>query len=339
MTAVLVSCGILLWRRRNETGDHSRTIQAIFSWVSASFALLFIVRTWLGTTPADGAFFDPEHTFVPILFLIAFFLYPIEVIRPVINRAKVYAFLFVPLLALFIVGMCTGITYTPIYTYSDLREHIGEFNVLFRIFTMTVILFYSFFLFLIPYDWRKSSADRKFITYYALWFCIIMLLQFAVQLFHIRWIVILHQVVWIAFFMGVAHYELNERLLIPKSVNDSEGDDPEVPEDRLWKEITLMLDNNEKWRSPNLSLVSLSEQLESNRTYVGESFKRNTGMTFVEYINRRRVEYVADMLKKNPKADVHELFNYVGYRQRSTAWRNFQKVMGMTLTDYLEGLK
>jgi hypothetical protein len=41
------------------------------------------VRIWLETTPADGAFFDPEHTFVPILFQIAFFLYPIEVIRPV----------------------------------------------------------------------------------------------------------------------------------------------------------------------------------------------------------------------------------------------------------------
>jgi AraC-like DNA-binding protein len=97
--------------------------------------------------------------------------------------------------------------------------------------------------------------------------------------------------------------------------------------------------NNEKWRDPNLSLSSLSEVLESNRTYVGEAFKRNTGMTFIEYLTKHRIDYIVARTKDDPKADIHQLFNHVGYRQRSTAWRNFQKITGMTPTEFVNNLK
>ena len=109
--------------------------------------------------------------------------------------------------------------------------------------------------------------------------------------------------------------------------------------DNLWGRILLLLESNDQWRSPELSLTSLSERLESNRTYVGEAFKRNTGRTFVDYITNRRINYVVETLKRNPEANIYELFNYVGYRQRSTAWRNFQKITGFTPTEFIERLK
>ena len=140
VTATLITCGVLLWRRRAETGDYSRTIQALFSWVSAFFTFTFIFRTWEGTAPADATLFEPEHTFVPLLCQMTFFFYPLEVIRPTMGRAKLYGLLFVPLLLLVIIGMCGGIQYTPLYTYSDLWQHIGEFNVWFRLLTLLIML-------------------------------------------------------------------------------------------------------------------------------------------------------------------------------------------------------
>ena len=298
------------------------------------------MRTWQETTTSDGAFFEPEHTFVPLLMQMTFFLYPLELIRPTLNKVKVYALLFMPMMLLVAVGMCAGIEYTPIYTYADLWQHIGKFNVWFRLFSLMVMLFYCFSLFLVPYDWRKSSIDKRFITLYSCGFCLIGLLHFSIQMSHAYFLVLAHQIVWISFFLSVTWYELRERLPLPKAAIElKEFCDCDPTDDDLWREITLLLNNNDKWRDPDLSLSSMSELLESNRTYVGEAFKRNTGMTFIEYLTKRRIDYVVARIKDNPKVDIHELFNHVGYRQRSTSWRNFQKITGMTPTEFIDNLK
>ena len=336
MTAALITCGILLWKRRKETGDYSRSIQAILSWVSAFFTFVFIFRTWAETTAPDSTYFAPEHIFIPLLCQMTFFFYPLEVIHPIISRTKVYTLLFTPLLLLALVGMCTGIEYTTIYTLTDLWQHIGEFNVWFRLLTLAIMLFYCFSLFLVPYDWRNSSADRKFIIKYALGFCLIGLLHFAILVTHAHWLLLVHQTAWITLFLYVAYYELSERLQVPHSASKDAVKATAVSADeKLWAHTLAMLDNNDKWRSPELSLTSLAEHLESNRTYVGESFKHNTGMTFVEYITHRRIGYVVETLKREPDTNLNELFNYVGYRQRSTAYRNFQKIMGMSTTEFI----
>lgn len=340
-TVTFLWCGILLWRRRSETGDYSRNIQAVLCWIGAIFAFMFIFRTWQKTTAADGAFLEPEHIFVPVIIQMTYFLYPLEVMRPTVSRAKIYTMLFAPLLVLALIGMCSGIEYTPILNYADLWEHLGEFNVQFRLLTLIVMLFYSFSLFLVPYDWRHSSADRKFILTYSSGFCIIGLVHFLTQMTHMYWLVPIHDLLWMLFFILVTKYELYERLLPSSSIDINTHDNDVVSEDDnlLWEHIALLLESNGKWRSPELSLTSLSEQLESNRTYVGEAFKRNTGRTFVDYITHRRINYVVESMKRNPEANINELFNYVGYRQRSTAWRNFQKITGFTPTEFIKGLK
>lgn len=340
MTISLIASGVLLWKRRKETGDYSRIIWAILSWLSAFFCMTFIMRTWMETTTADGAFFEPEHTFVPILIQMTFFFYPLEVIRPTASRSKVYAILFAPLLTLVCIGMCAGIEYTPIYTYADLWQHIGEFNVWLRLFALTAMLIYCFSLFLVPYDWRKSSADKRFILLYSCAFCLMGIINFSLQITHSYWLQFVHQIVWATFFLSVAWYELKERLLVPKTIQEAEASCTcDHEDDCLWGQILLWLDSNEKWRDPNLSLSTLSELLESNRTYVGEAFKRNTGMTFVKYLTKRRIDYVTARLEEDPDADIHELFNYVGYRKRSTARRNFQKVTGVTPTEFIDKVK
>ena len=334
----LVVSGILLWKRRLETGDYSRYIQAIFSWVSAFFAFTFIFRTWAESTVVSGALLEPEHTFVPLLIQMTFFFYPLAMIRPM-NPMKVYALLFAPLLVLFIIGMCGGIQYTTIQTYSDLWQHIAEPNVLFRLFALTVMLLYGFSLFLVPYDWRKSSADRRFIRNYAIGYCLIGVFHFAVQLSHSYIFLLLHQMMWIFFFLSIAYYELKERLLMPKMKEHHGTTGPDSETMDLWGRIVTVLENEGRWRDPNLGLSSLSDELNSNRTYVGDAFKQNTGLTFVEYITKRRIDYVIGELKQNPQANIQELFVYVGYSQRTTAMRNFKKITGATPSEFIKDLK
>jgi YesN/AraC family two-component response regulator len=133
---------------------------------------------------------------------------------------------------------------------------------------------------------------------------------------------------------------LKERLPVPENDSIAGAEDkPYEIIDKLWIDVTHLLIEQQGWRNPELSLMSLSEELASNRTYVGEAFKKFAGCTFSEYIAKRRIEYVVSELKRNPKANLQALFSYAGFRQRSTAYRNFQKIMGVTLTEYLENLK
>ena len=340
MTLAFVVCGFLLWRCRKEPHDYSRTIQAIFSWASAFFAFTFIFRTWDGTTTSDGAYFEPEHTFVPLLMQMTFFLYPLEVINPVISRTKVYALLFLPLLLLVSVGMCGGIEYTPIHGYDDLWLHLGEFNVWFRLLTLVVMFLYTFALFLVPYDWRHSSADRKFILRYASGFCLIGLLHFTIQATHAYLFVLLHQVVWMSFFFWVTWYELKARLL-PVPVYHEPLREPETGagEDELWQKILRLMEEEEGWFNPEITQAYLVDKLFSNRTYIAEAFKRNTGMTFKDYQIKCRIDLIVQELKHNPHTDMQDLFFRVGYRDYSTAWRNFRKVMGMSPTEFVDTLQ
>ena len=340
MTLGLIICGILLWRCRKETHDYSRTIQAIFSWVSAFFAFTFIFRTWAGSLTVDGAFLEPEHTFVPMFIQMIFFLYPLEVMKPLINPIKVYILLFTPLLAIAVVGMCAGIVYTPIHTYEDLWAHIAEPNVLFRLFALIVMLFYSFSLFLVRYDWRQSSADRNFIRMYAIGFCLIGLLHFTIQVTHSYVAQLMHQLVWMAFFFSITYYELKERLVYTSKANSDQAEDKvEKCEDELWKRIMLVLETHEGWCRPDINMTVLSEEVFSNRTYVNEAFHRNAGTTFGEYLIRRRIDFVVSEMKRNTETNIQELFQKAGFRQRTTAWKNFHKVMGMSPSEFLATLK
>ena len=340
MTAGFVACGFLLWKRRSETGDYSRAIQAVLSWVAAFFTATFMFRTWAGTTTADGAFFEPEHTFMPLLAQMTFFLYPLEVIKPAVSRTKVYAFLFVPLLLLVFIGMCAGIDYTPIHSYEDLWQHIWEPNVLFRVVTLTVMLFYAFALFLVPYNWDSSSVSKKFILLYALGFLLMGIFHYLIQITHIYGFIIFHHISWFMLFVGVAWYELKERLVaVPQAAVSAPVEvAAQQHPDELWEKILYALEQEQQWRNPELTLTSLSRLVFSNRTYVGEAFKRNASLTFSEYIVKRRISYVSSALKENPHSKIKELFHYAGYRSRTAGWKNFHKVTGVSPSEFIANL-
>lgn len=340
MTAGFVACGFLLWKRRRETGDYSRAIQAVLSWVAAFFTATFLFRTWAGTTTADGAFFEPEHTFIPLLAQMTFFLYPLEVIKPAVSRTKVYAFLFVPLLLLVFIGMCAGIDYTPIYSYEDLWQHIWEPNVLLRVVTLTVMLFYAFALFLVPYNWDSSSVSKKFILLYALGFLLMGIFHYLIQITHIYGFIIFHHISWFMLFVGVAWYELKERLVaVPQAAVSAPVEvAAQQHPDEIWEKILYALEQEQQWRNPELTITSLSRLVFSNRTYVGEAFKRNASLTFSEYIAKRRISYVSSALKENPHSKIKELFHYAGYRSRTAGWKNFHKVTGVSPSEFIDNL-
>ena len=54
------------------------------------------------------------------------------------------------------------------------------------------------------------------------------------------------------------------------------------------------------WRNPDLSLDMLCERVGSNKDYVSQCFRQNANTTFSDYVNRLRVDYMAEELKAHP---------------------------------------
>ena len=340
ITCVLVAGGLKLWFQRKETNDYSRHVLAIFCWFTAINSFTFIFRHWVENIITNKSFLDPEHTFVSIIMQMTFFFYPLAVIRSIIKPGRTYAMLFAPPIVIIAIGMFSGIDYTILNTHSDIWNNIWKPDVILRLFASIVMFVYAFALFLVPYEWNKSSADRKFILKYSLGFCWIGILLFLEFMTHASIFIILHQLSMLIFFFWMIWYELKERLPIPEDMmTDNSAEETYYVIDKLWVDITHILVEHQGWRNPELSLQSLSEELGTNRTYIGEAFKKFAGCTFSEYIAKRRIEYVVSELKRNQHINLQTLFSQAGFRQRSTAYRNFQKIMGVTTTEYLESLK
>ncbi len=123
-------------------------------------------------------------------------------------------------------------------------------------------------------------------------------------------------------FVGVAWYELKERLVaVPQAAVSAPVEvAAQQHPDEIWEKILYALEQEQQWRNPELTLTSLSRLVFSNRTYVGEAFKRNASLTFSEYIAKRRISYVSSALKENPHSKIKELFHYAGYRSRTAGW-------------------
>lgn len=340
MTIFLIVSGLKLWKRRKETKDISRYVLAIFYWFTSAFTFSFIFRTLAENTITYGPFLDPEHTFTPLLLQITFFIYPLSVIKSIKNPGRICAMLFTPPLAIFLIGLHTGIEYTTLNTYSDIWQNIGKPDVLLRFFAVIVMLSYTLALYFVPYDWHSSSVNRKFILKYSLGYCSIGAILFLELITHAKIFLLMHQLAMFSLFIWAAWYELHERLPVPENITlEEESLEYNNAIDRLWVNITRVLIEQQEWRNPELSLQSLSGELASNRTYIGEAFKKHAGCTFSEYVAKRRIEYVVSELKRNPHVSLQRTFSQAGFRERSTAYRNFHKIMGVTPTEYIESIK
>jgi D-3-phosphoglycerate dehydrogenase len=55
-----------------------------------------------------------------------------------------------------------------------------------------------------------------------------------------------------------------------------------------------------------------------------------------DMLNRRRIDYVCQQLRKDPNASIQTLFEEAGYRSRTTAWRHFTNIVGCTPSEFVE---
>ena len=86
-----------------------------------------------------------------------------------------------------------------------------------------------------------------------------------------------------------------------------------------------------------LSLATVAKVVNMSANYFSEKFKQATGMRFVEYVARSRVEKARNLLQ-NPKFRISEVAFDVGFQSLSQFNRAFKKVTGQSPREYRANL-
>lgn len=84
-------------------------------------------------------------------------------------------------------------------------------------------------------------------------------------------------------------------------------------------------------------LIWLSSKLQVNSKYVAEYLKQTYGETFMNYVNRLRIEYSVCLMNESGLS-LTDIAWQSGYSTASTYYRNFQKVKGVSPSDFRKSI-
>lgn len=101
--------------------------------------------------------------------------------------------------------------------------------------------------------------------------------------------------------------------------------------DEIFDRICHEMDVNRVWADVNMSREVFADIVGCNRTYFSAVIKEKTGLSYTQYINRRRVhEVVRLMTDSDESLTLEQLSKKVGFLSESNFYTVFRQTMGMT---------
>lgn len=83
------------------------------------------------------------------------------------------------------------------------------------------------------------------------------------------------------------------------------------------------------------SLEKLSEDTKINKHHISQLFSKAYNSSFTKFINKHRVEFSLELLKVNPAIPIAELGIQSGFNSRTSFFRAFKDIMGMSPSEYI----
>lgn len=294
-----------------------------------------------------------------LIALMIYYLYPIEVIRPGWLNFKRGILFFAPWLLLSLFLACVHLHFRELTSFGDMIGHIGEFNVWFRLLIIvTGIIPYSIMLFYIPYNYKTSSADCRWISTYTVAIQGVGIFYTLFMLTGSMTVSIIHVTYCILFCLFITYQELFLRINVPvtpqkipvESLLPSDTPEPsEIPdrpeksiipeeskENPLWIQLNELIDREQLWRNPDTNITKLAVLLDTNRNKLTRIIQEKGYDGYKEFINRRRIDEFLKIADSDKYVNVLDTFFKVGFRSKATALRNFKEYTGMLPSEYLQ---
>lgn len=352
-------CALLLYLRRG-FGDRSRWL---LGWCFAFCGVVVAVRAWMGSLgwPVSEEVLLPSDLDSGLLTLFVFFLYPIEVIHPGWLNARRIALIALPWIAFSL--LWAFVPFRPLASFTEMTAYAGEFNVWIRLLFLAMFVPMCFVLYSIPRNWADSSADNRWISLYTVGTQGIAVLYLLSMLTGNTLVNAVHIAYCMGFCFVVTYQELFLRMRVPVETKEEAEELPQAaPVARettapaldtsptsgcnpaslcltqpnpLWNALMRLMDEEELWRNPDLSLEALAARLDSNRTTLAQMIRQHGYEDYRHFINRHRIGEFLKIAENDPRISIQDTFFRVGFRSKNTALRYFHKETGTTPSDYL----
>lgn len=78
----------------------------------------------------------------------------------------------------------------------------------------------------------------------------------------------------------------------------------------------------------NLKISDLAAELCTNRLYVSTAINEEMGISFSDYINKKRVNHAIHLMRTNPQMTMYEIADLSGFSSDKSFYRNFKNITG-----------
>ena len=341
---VQLAAAILIYIKQHEPQNRSWRYIFLFFAVSAIASTVEIALvTSQSFEPNSYKLLDPLIN-IPGFYIFAILLcYIIELLRPQWLNTKRLLFLFLPSL------LCAGVVLffvvkgniTNLCSVSELSAHLAEPNVIARLVFLSLYLPYFVYLIVLRLRTQQAHANKHhdILVLITTLLCISYVFSRGLQLY-VGYIT--HEVLYLLLSVIIVYFEHYERLHVPlEKVRDYYTWDqlPHATQNTVntvAQALQQLMDDPAVWQDSELTGDKIVHLVGTNRTYIQQAAKQLGFVNLSDMINRRRIDYVCQQLRKDPNTPVQTLFIDAGYRSRTTAWRHFTTIVGCTPSEFVE---
>ena len=103
---------------------------------------------------------------------------------------------------------------------------------------------------------------------------------------------------------------------------------------KLREGLQQLMDREHIYLQPNLKLEDLARRLNTNRAYIYSVINVGNGVSFSEFINRRRIDHAVRIIRQNPRIQLADVATMSGFSSSSAFYRNFKQFMRCTPSQY-----
>ncbi len=373
---VELGAACLLFARRKQQPDRSRTFIAIFFFLSAVSAVIGCAsRIMHSNLFVSGEVMSPVSIILGFITYFLLLLYPIEVMRPRwLNAGRAvmilapWLFFLICLAALMPLGGVRGL-----HSLSEIVRDIGCTDVYLRVVMSLIFIPYGIWLCRFQYNWKRSSASKAWMrSIVAL--AMLMTVTFSLHsIFGIGWMLYAHFALYFLLTFLILRFELEARLRVPDFVSASEDGPASAAEDasvacsdtcsdpvpiadsgdgtgadagvsrkgvpsRVMEKLKAAIDDPLVWQNPEMNAGILCDLVGTNTNYLQKAIREMGWQSYSDMINRRRVEYICESLSSGETDNIQDAFYRAGYRSRVTAWRNFSAITGVSPLEWTSKL-